>query len=895
MPPPQPSEESGIPTQRITRTYVRNRRSTAPSPPSSRSASPDSSPLSSAPPSRNPSPSAPIYGKRRNRESVSDDDRTPKHSRVNSPVSDAPVTASPLNDTKPKNILFKVSSSVKDEGSPIPNPHEPTSYLAKMHESFKKFGVSKSSDKTSHTAPSPSPQPSNIEWSSTITHLSDYSLSPSPAPKNERATSHGMDIETEPEWPSIHELHRHKSESPLNHSPNVYLELMRRAGILAGEKVNSSMDYITSAGCFGVLFESLGDLCELIVDNPSEFTQVQLQERFELNELIRKFSSQLADRILKCSKTYAEKSAEQGLPRVDVAPHNSNFEDSPITLKDLVTFMRGNFDYVNSRLDRIEKETARPKFTGSWDASYPEEDPVLQQNTDYWNDMSPDEVMRVSMAGPEDYTQTTETTSLTTAPTPTPKTKSTLKPASEYPVPNRPKSNTLFKPLSELPKPVAPSDGKGIRDSAHAPKAPVETNQSVSTPNTNTPKGKAKYTPVPVTSVFTPAPSYKAVTTNNKPSAPIKVDGNKLTKALANVPNTDARFIINLKNVQTGVNAFAPERTIANLIRPALAKAQRLKFRSVKWNRTGNLIFSFVHGAMFSDFLSIVPFIKKALLIPETAQVYEDVPWSKVVVARVPTGLDDNGQGERFTNDDLLTELTSCNPHVENLNIVMQPRWITKPENMSKPESSFIFAFKDPDGSILPKFLKFNTCMFGKSTPTDVMRDQPLLKECDRCLALDHDKSSCKGAYRCNLCAGGHSTSNHNKKCKACIDTDVPLQDRCPHPLKCANCQGVHKASDPLCPKRAAYKKPLKKGRTAQVIREHLANPIPVNETSQPIPSGEDASTVHAPAIAIAAIPTPSNDGNVEHTPHTSPSNTAIELADEAQIIDETMETVSHE
>ncbi|QRV74302.1 muscle M-line assembly protein unc-89 [Ceratobasidium sp. AG-Ba] len=509
--------------------------------------------------------------------------------------------------------------------------------------------------------------------------------------------------------------------------------------------------------------------------------------------------------------------------------------------------------------------------------------------------MTPDEVMHVSMAGIEEYTQTTEATPSTPALTPAPKAKSILKPASEYTVPNRPKPNSHLKPLSELPKPVAPSDGKGICDSAHAPKAPVEVNQSVSAPSTNTPKGKIKYTPVPATSVFAPAPSYKTVTTNNKPSAPIKVDGNKITKALTNVPSTDARFIINLKNVQTGVNMFAPERTIANLIRPALAKAQRLKFCSVKWNRTGNLIFSFVHGAMFSDFLSIVPLIKKALLIPETAQVYEDVPWSKVVVARVPTGLDNNGQGERFTNKDLLRELTLCNPHVENLNIVMQPRWITKPENMNKPESSFIFAFKDPDGSILPKFLKFNTCMFGKTTPTDIMRDQPLLKECDWCLALEHDKSSCRGAYRCNLCAGGHSTSNHNKKCKTCIDTDVPLQDRCPHPLKCANCQGVHKASDPLCPKQTAYRKPLKKGCTAQVIQEHLANPNPINVAPQPTPIKEDNLMAPAPATATTSTTNPANIENADHTPHPSPSNTAIELADKAQIIDETMESVSHE
>ncbi|QRV78744.1 hypothetical protein RhiJN_06759 [Ceratobasidium sp. AG-Ba] len=244
MPPPQPTEENGVPTQRITRTQAQNRRSAAPSPPSSRSSSPDSIHLLSGPLSRNPSPPAHIYGKHCSRKTASDNDCTPKYSCVNSPISDDLLPLSPTtNKTSQKNII-SIPSPIKDQGSIPPNPHEPSAlYLAKVHESFKKFGVSQPPGTPRHASSGPQPSSQNIEWSSSITHISDYSLTPSSEPKNKIMTTNEMDVVIDQKWTNIHKLHRHKSELPLHHTPNVHLKLMRRAGVLAEEKVTQCHGY----------------------------------------------------------------------------------------------------------------------------------------------------------------------------------------------------------------------------------------------------------------------------------------------------------------------------------------------------------------------------------------------------------------------------------------------------------------------------------------------------------------------------------------------------------------------------------------------------------------------------------------------------------------------------
>ncbi|QRV93494.1 Reverse transcriptase from mobile element jockey protein [Ceratobasidium sp. AG-Ba] len=916
--PPHISEEIGSTIRNsliLTRSGTRKQRSTAPSP-VSRSASPGSDMLS---PSLSPLPDdmlppSPIHGKRLNREpktdSDSDEERTPKHSRAASPmITDAPSSKVPLFNPKTESV---VDGSITSEGPPN-DPHLASfEFRAQLPSRDNTPGSVAWSSSTVRNRSTAAPNPQPLDTSSIpddITHVSSYTLSPTPEtatkPQSENRTNGNGDRE----WTDVfisHEYHsKSRSPSPETIDNNPFFVLLRKTAEIT--LLNLGQDSVNKRiyDILGSLLFHIGDLFDSLLDDSIRLPPIEAQNNFKFAEGIRKSANDLSRRIHGVTELFASRSLRLNRPLEIVSNGNVDINhNSPLTITDLIHCINDNFMNVNARLDGIESRTKHivdPDTTGGWGQNFehtgffdlPSRSPPRPME-----EMSPDEAMRDTLMDHEAYSATTIPTLSNTPPTPAPKNKSILKPASEYPVPNRPPSGpTNLKPLSELPKPVAPQTDKGTKSSMHAPGAPLADSALVPNSqqqNASRRKGKVVFTPVPVTNVFATQPTYKPTMNSNKPADPIKVDGNKISKVLANNLNSDARFIINLKNVQTGVNAFAPERTIANLIRPTLQKAQRLKFRSVKWNRTGNLIFSFVHGAIFADFLRIVPDIKKALLIPETAQVYEDTPWSKVVVARVPTGLDDDGQGERFSNEDLLTELIACNPHVSSLNIVMQPRWITKSENMHKPESSFMFAFKDPDGSILPKFLKFNTCMFGKSTPTDTMRDQPLLKECDRCLALDHDKSSCRGAYRCNLCAGGHSTLNHNKKCKACIDTDVPLQDRCPHPLKCANCNGDHKASDPLCPKRSAFKKPLKKGRTAQIIRERLANPVDPNPASAP-------NDVPAPAVLdnssmpiIEQVPVISTQPTQpDHTPHPSPTATELALADASQIIDETMDILT--
>ena len=38
------------------------------------------------------------------------------------------------------------------------------------------------------------------------------------------------------------------------------------------------------------------------------------------------------------------------------------------------------------------------------------------------------------------------------------------------------------------------------------------------------------------------------------------------------------------------------------------------------------------------------------------------------------------------------------------------------------------------------------------------------------------------------------------------LNTDaIPVDQDCPHPPYCANCKGIHQATDPVCPNKKKY------------------------------------------------------------------------------------------
>ncbi|KAH0611495.1 uncharacterized protein H6S33_010760 [Morchella sextelata] len=69
--------------------------------------------------------------------------------------------------------------------------------------------------------------------------------------------------------------------------------------------------------------------------------------------------------------------------------------------------------------------------------------------------------------------------------------------------------------------------------------------------------------------------------------------------------------------------------------------------------------------------------------------------------------------------------------------------------------------------------------------------------QCAKCLEYGHRQEKCKNNGKCGHCAGDHLNSFH--PCNECQGGY-----RCTHtPIRCLNCKGAHKASDPACPEKA--------------------------------------------------------------------------------------------
>jgi hypothetical protein len=70
--------------------------------------------------------------------------------------------------------------------------------------------------------------------------------------------------------------------------------------------------------------------------------------------------------------------------------------------------------------------------------------------------------------------------------------------------------------------------------------------------------------------------------------------------------------------------------------------------------------------------------------------------------------------------------------------------------------------------------------------------------QCRKCQAYGHPAALCRNNPRCAVCADPHETKHH--PCALPICKKGPA---CTHPpIRCANCDAPHKASDPNCPER---------------------------------------------------------------------------------------------
>jgi hypothetical protein len=123
---------------------------------------------------------------------------------------------------------------------------------------------------------------------------------------------------------------------------------------------------------------------------------------------------------------------------------------------------------------------------------------------------------------------------------------------------------------------------------------------------------------------------------------------------------------------------------------------------------------------------------------------------------------------------------------------------------MSLCYSSLMFAYSDPDGSIMKQLLNNKQALFGKQVQIERWVDKPLLLQCGKCHTLGHVSSSkaCRlpsDAVRCYICGKGHLADAHDRECARARQHKVAGVCDC-NP-QCITCNKVgHHARDTACP-----------------------------------------------------------------------------------------------
>ncbi|KAJ1304841.1 hypothetical protein OPQ81_005975 [Rhizoctonia solani] len=247
------------------------------------------------------------------------------------------------------------------------------------------------------------------------------------------------------------------------------------------------------------------------------------------------------------------------------------------------------------------------------------------------------------------------------------------------------------------------------------------------------------------------------------------------------------------KNYKT--SARLPEFAIYERLRPIIDQRSNSvggRLTEVKWNHQGNLVLTFTHSTNPAAIQAIEGEIRSALRMERAGKLHRAVPWGKISVSGVATGI--HRDGIPHSKETLLEELLYENPFLKNYVITQGPDWTVKPSLITSHRATISFAFEDKDGKLLPQLLRSPIRMWGTNVTSRKWNNKPLLKRCDRCISYAHNTNMCKSPFRCGRCGGAHSTDKHDAQCAPC-KREIP-----PPP---------HAFGSSDCPERAKFRVPI--------------------------------------------------------------------------------------
>ncbi|QRW24086.1 Reverse transcriptase (RNA-dependent DNA polymerase) [Rhizoctonia solani] len=346
----------------------------------------------------------------------------------------------------------------------------------------------------------------------------------------------------------------------------------------------------------------------------------------------------------------------------------------------------------------------------------------------------------------------------------------------------------------------------------------------VHTAQTSTSRNKHTTNPSPAPTVNSSQtrPSFANVAAKAPAKAP-EVKASNIAAAIkrdiakpAPAQSDDKNFVVRFKTLP--VTQPNPE-SIFVAMRECLDAANRNlgkgRLTRVRWSLKASLHLSFSNNVSVTAIENAIPLLMDRLRLPE----YEfgpEVPWSRLVVTNVPTGM--GGSLQRMRNREELTQLLNeafpDSAKFGSVKLTLAPDWLADPARLQaegRHASTVSFAFEDAGGLTSARLMSSpNLFIYGRKCEIKKFNPKPLLQTCTKCVRYGHTERQCRTKKpRCHKCGrNNHSTDEHNAdNCPRCI------REGKGNPCECVYCTSCslhgHRFNTTECPKMSEFRRPI--------------------------------------------------------------------------------------
>lgn len=321
--------------------------------------------------------------------------------------------------------------------------------------------------------------------------------------------------------------------------------------------------------------------------------------------------------------------------------------------------------------------------------------------------------------------------------------------------------------------------------------------------------------------------TYATVAATNPP--PIPTTNKNSTKESTSIstpkPSTKAdRTLILLRSSteKTTLNLLQLRETLNKTLKEIKAPSNAIII-SITQNIRGNFVLLTRDDCKADTLLPYKETLEKKIkeADPAVQGLKQQETWAKVMVHGISLiNFKDTPEGMQVLKE----EIEQCNSNVTLMNL---PRYMSKPEaRVGKLATSAVIAVRteaEAKGILLGGLMiggkRCKTEKYYAARPTD---------QCSTCQGFGHHWQKCRKEARCRICSEQHRTTEH--ECKLCPQLKGK---QCQHTTpKCINCQGNHRASDPVCS-------------DIQIIRAKFNLPFnhPATSTTAPTATGDNTSS----------------------------------------------------